>query len=228
MNPYALAGFTVVVLLVLVLISWKWRSKKTRTVQSQPSTTPVQLVHKLCPHRNVVQSYLLEQKDSLDEHLDVLTRKLAEKEGRLQLSKYKISETQNEIENLHAIDHGVQQKYREVMEALRKDLTFNERECKRLQEQIEWVSRRRAELNSEVNRGHKLYGDAALSLEANLAEMLRGRIVDQRVTEKPLNQGSITSLRLRKEPQLPKAALFTIKPSPPLSNQSFERVRMMD
>lgn len=36
-------------------------------------------VHRLCPHHNVVQRYQVEEKDSLDEHLDVLTRKLAEK-----------------------------------------------------------------------------------------------------------------------------------------------------
>lgn len=44
-----------------------------------PPCNQVQLVHRLCPHHNVIQSFEVEQKDSLDEHLDVLTRKLAEK-----------------------------------------------------------------------------------------------------------------------------------------------------
>lgn len=44
----------------------------------------------------------------------------------------------------------MQTQYREIMESLRKDLLGNEKECKKLQEQIEWVSRRRAELRDEV------------------------------------------------------------------------------
>lgn len=72
-------------------------------------------------------------------------------EGRLLLSKSKIRETQEEIDNLHAIDQNVQQKYQEIMESLRQDLLGNETDCKKLQEQIEWVSRRRAELSDEVD-----------------------------------------------------------------------------
>lgn len=71
-------------------------------------------------------------------------------EGRLRLSKSKIRETQNEIENLQAIDQGVRFRYREIMESLRSDLLTNEKECKKLQERIEWVSRRRAEIREEV------------------------------------------------------------------------------
>lgn len=44
-----------------------------------PPCHQAQLVHRLCPHHNVIQSFEVEQKDSLDEHLDLLTRKLAEK-----------------------------------------------------------------------------------------------------------------------------------------------------
>lgn len=66
------------------------------------------------------------------------------------MSKSKIRETQNEIENLQAIDQDVRFRYRELMESLRSDLLTNEKECKKLQEQIEWVSRRRAELREEV------------------------------------------------------------------------------
>ncbi|XP_052751273.1 uncharacterized protein LOC113514538 isoform X2 [Galleria mellonella] len=178
---------------------------------------PVQLVHRLCPHHNVVQSYEVEQKDSLDDHLDVLTRKLAEKEGRLRISKSKIRETQHEIDNLHAIDHDVRLKYREIMESLRKDLMSNEKECKKLQEQIEWVSRRRAELRDEVRRGQRLYGEAAAELASNLAELQRGRIIEHRITEKPQCQHSLISVRHRKEPQLPRATpvdSLVIKTSP--------------
>lgn len=71
-------------------------------------------------------------------------------EGRLRLSKSKIRETQHELDNLHAIDQGVRFKYREIMDSLKTDLLSNEKECKKLQEQIEWVSRRRAELKDEV------------------------------------------------------------------------------
>lgn len=53
---------------------------KERPMEEEyPLSNQVQLVHRLCPHHNVIQSFEVEQKDSLDEHLDVLTRKLAEK-----------------------------------------------------------------------------------------------------------------------------------------------------
>lgn len=74
-----------------------------------------------------------------------------QQEGRLRISKSKIREAQCEIENLHGIDMDVREKYKEVMDLLRQDLTENERECKRLQEQIEWVSRRRAEIRDDVS-----------------------------------------------------------------------------
>ncbi|KAJ0170767.1 hypothetical protein K1T71_013539 [Dendrolimus kikuchii] len=172
MNTTVVAGLGVAFVILLLLIRWKWRSKV-----SCPPCTPVQLVHRLCPHNNVVQRFEVEQKDSLDDHLDVLTRKLAEKEGRLRLSKSKIRETQNEIENLHAIDH-------------------------------------------DVRRGQRLYGEAAAELANNLAELQRGRMVDHRITEKPQTQHSSSSLRHRKEPQLPRATpvgSLVIKSSPPES-----------
>ncbi|CAF4838485.1 uncharacterized protein LOC125063122 isoform X1 [Pieris napi] len=226
------AGLAVTIIALLMLFQWRWRTPKVEA----PSYTPVQLVHRLCPHNNVVQGIEVEQKDSLDEHLDVLTRKLADKEGRLRLSKYKIRETQNEIENLHALDNDVKVKYREIMNMLKQDLNSNEKECKKIQEQIEWVSRRRAELNNEVQRGQILYGEAALELASNLAELQKGRGVDHRidhrmmeqrlpehrVTNKPQRQGSLTSLRHRKEPQLPRATPISsiVIKSPPLSNDS--------
>ncbi|XP_022113098.2 uncharacterized protein LOC110991864 isoform X2 [Pieris rapae] len=211
------AGLAVTIIALLMLFRWRWRTPKVEA----PSYTPVQLVHRLCPHNNVVQGIEVEQKDSLDEHLDVLTRKLADK---------------NEIENLHALDNDVKIKYREIMNMLKQDLHSNEKECKKIQEQIEWVSRRRAELNSEVQRGQILYGEAALELASNLAELQKGRGVDHRidhrmmdqrlpehrVTNKPQRQGSLTSLRLRKEPQLPRATPISsiVIKSPPLSNDS--------
>ncbi|CAH0401674.1 unnamed protein product [Chilo suppressalis] len=205
MNVTAAAALGVVLVLLLLVFRWKWRSTKVET-ECPPCSPAVTLVHRLCPHHNVVQSFEVEEKDSLDEHLDVLTRKLAEKEGRLRLSKSKIRETQHEIESLHAIDHDVRTKYREIMESLRTDLLTNEKECKRLQEQIEWVSRRRAEIRDEVRRGQKLYGEAAAELASNLAELQRGRMAEHRVTDKPQRQHSLTSLRHRKEPQLPRAS----------------------
>ncbi|OWR46573.1 GRIP1-associated protein 1-like [Danaus plexippus] len=223
MNATAAAGVGLaLIVLALLLIRWKYRSSKVPSPSSPPCTVPVQLVHKLCPHRNVVQRYQVEQKDSLDDHLDVLTRKLAEKEGRLRLSKSKIRETQNEIENLHAIDQDVRVRYREIMESLRGDLLANEKECKKLQEQIEWVSRKRAELRDEVRLGQKLYGEAAAELASNLAEIQKGRSADVKVTDKPLEHSS-TSLRRRKEPTLPRASpvsSLAIKTSPRLSHES--------
>ncbi|XP_045518797.1 uncharacterized protein LOC123710710 isoform X2 [Pieris brassicae] len=214
------AGLAVTIIALLMLFRWRWRTPKVEA----PSYTPVQLVHRLCPHNNVVQGIEVEQKDSLDEHLDVLTRKLADK---------------NEIENLHALDNDVKVKYREIMNMLKQDLHSNEKECKKIQEQIEWVSRRRAELNSEVQRGQILYGEAALELASNLAELQKGRGVDHkiehrmmdqrlpehRVTNKPQRQGSLTSLRLRKEPQLPRATPISsiVIKSPPLSNDSLRQ-----
>ncbi|XP_047525307.1 uncharacterized protein LOC125063122 isoform X2 [Pieris napi] len=211
------AGLAVTIIALLMLFQWRWRTPKVEA----PSYTPVQLVHRLCPHNNVVQGIEVEQKDSLDEHLDVLTRKLADK---------------NEIENLHALDNDVKVKYREIMNMLKQDLNSNEKECKKIQEQIEWVSRRRAELNNEVQRGQILYGEAALELASNLAELQKGRGVDHRidhrmmeqrlpehrVTNKPQRQGSLTSLRHRKEPQLPRATPISsiVIKSPPLSNDS--------
>ncbi|XP_072932705.1 uncharacterized protein [Epargyreus clarus] len=148
MDVTVAAGLGVVLLLLLLFVRWRWRNPKSPF----PSCAPAQLVHRLCPHHNVVQQFAVEEKDSLDEHLDVLTRKLAEKEGRLRVSKLKVRETQHEIENLHAIDHDVRARYRDLMESLRSDLLSNEKECKRIQEQIEWVSRRRAEIRDEENR----------------------------------------------------------------------------
>ncbi|KAG6451209.1 hypothetical protein O3G_MSEX007008 [Manduca sexta] len=216
MYTAAAAGFGVAFIVLLLIIRWRWRALKSDG--DCPPCTPVQLVHRLCPHHNVVQRFEVEQKDSLDDHLDVLTRKLAEKEGRLRLSKSKIRETQNEIDNLHAIDQDVRTKYREIMESLRTDLLGNEKECKRLQEQIEWVSRRRAELKEEVRRGQRLYGEAAAELASNLAELQRGRVPEHRVTDKPQREHSLTSLRHRKEPHLPHATpvgSLVIKSSPP-------------
>ncbi|XP_022827595.1 uncharacterized protein LOC111357222 isoform X2 [Spodoptera litura] len=176
MNAVTAASLGVALVLILVYLRWKWREIRLHLAcQSQevekdcPPSAPVQMVHRLCPHHNVVQRFEVEQKDSLDEHLDVLTRKLAEKEGRLRLSKSKIRETQNEIESLHAIDHDVRLRYREIMESLRKDLLCNEKECKKLQEQIEWVSRRRAQLKEEV----AAFYVAAKAIEMSINEDLR-------------------------------------------------------
>ncbi|CAH2096905.1 unnamed protein product [Euphydryas editha] len=221
MQAIAAAAVGLILILLILFVKWKWRSNKPLPRQS---STPVQLVHRLCPHHNVVQSFEVEQKDSLDEHLDVLTRKLAEKEGRLHISKSKIRETQYEIENLHAIDNDVRTKYREIMESLKNDLLTNEKECKKLQEQIEWVSRRRAELRDEVRRGQRLYGEAAAELASNLTELQRGRSIDHRVIDKPYKQSSLLSLRHRKEPALPRSSPISsliIKGSPPRSNESF-------
>ncbi|CAG5014056.1 unnamed protein product [Parnassius apollo] len=144
------------------------------------------------------------------------------KEGRLRLSKSRIAETQNEIENLHAIDYDLRHKYREIIDSLRNDLLNNEKECKRLQEQIEWVSRRRAELHDEVRRSQRLYGDAAVKLATNLAELQRGR--ESRVTDKPQIQNSFDSLLLRKEPHFPNSspvASVIIKSSPTTTHNPF-------
>ncbi|XP_045780813.1 uncharacterized protein LOC123877907 [Maniola jurtina] len=228
MNAYAAAAAGLALIVLVLLVLWKFRRSKPPEQPCLPSCTPVQLVHKLCPHNNVVQRFEVEKKDSLDEHLDALTRKLAEKEGRLHMSKYKIRETQDEIQSLHAIDHDVRAKYREIMDALRSDLMSNEKECKKLQEQIEWVSRRRAELRDEVRRGQQLYGDAALELATNLAELQRGRCaVNHKVTDKPQELSS-HSLRLRKEPHLPRAShvdSLVMKSSPRLSNESMSFFR---
>ncbi|CAK1594614.1 unnamed protein product [Parnassius mnemosyne] len=220
MNNTAIASIGLILLVVLLYIRQKWKQK----AEPDPPTVsvPVQLVHRLCPHNNVVQRYAVEQKDSLDEHLDLLARKLAEKEGRLRLSKSRIAETQNEIENLHAIDYDLRHKYREIMDSLRNDLLNNEKECKRLQEQIEWVSRRRAELHDEVRRSQRLYGDAAVKLATNLAELQRGR--ESRVTDKPQIQNSFDSLRLRKEPHFPNSSPVSsviIKSSPTTTHNPF-------
>ncbi|KAH9643122.1 hypothetical protein HF086_010574 [Spodoptera exigua] len=229
MNAVTAASLGVAFVLILVYLRWKWRESRLRLAcQSEefekagPPCAPMQMVHRLCPHHNVVQQFAVEQKDSLDEHLDVLTRKLAEKEGRLRLSKSKIRETQNEIESLHAIDHDVRTRYREIMESLRNDLLCNEKECKKLQEQIEWVSRRRAELKEQVRQGKQFYGEAAAELACNLAELQRGRLPDPRLMDKPQKQTSITSIRLRREPHFPRATpvgSIVIKQSP-LSNCS--------
>ncbi|KAG6451211.1 hypothetical protein O3G_MSEX007008 [Manduca sexta] len=170
MYTAAAAGFGVAFIVLLLIIRWRWRALKSDG--DCPPCTPVQLVHRLCPHHNVVQRFEVEQKDSLDDHLDVLTRKLAEKEGRLRLSKSKIRETQNEIDNLHAIDQDVRTKYREIMESLRTDLLGNEKECKRLQEQIEWVSRRRAELKEEISRMNAAYRNTAKNVHKHLTAEL--------------------------------------------------------
>ncbi|XP_034837451.1 uncharacterized protein [Maniola hyperantus] len=230
MNPYAAAAAGLALIVLILLVCWKLRRSKSPEAE-QPCLlpcTPVQLVHELCPHNDEVQRSEVEKKDTLDEHLDALTRKLAEKEGRLHMSKYKIRETQDEILSLHAIDHDVRAKYREIMDALRSELTSNEKECKKLQEQIEWVSRRRAELGDEVRRGQQLYGDAAMELATNLAELQRGRcVVNHKVTEKPQERSS-HCLRHRKEPHLPRASnvdSIVMKSSPRLSNESMRFYR---
>ncbi|XP_063368995.1 uncharacterized protein LOC134657383 [Cydia amplana] len=158
METIAAAGLGVALILILLVLRWKVRTLKQPPQPELVGDADVlsgcrstQLVHRLCPHNNVVQSYGVEEKDSLDDHLDILARKLAEKESRLRLSKSKIRETQNEIQNLHAIDQNVRLRYREIMDSLRNDLTSNEKECRKLQEQIEWVSRRRAELKEEAS-----------------------------------------------------------------------------
>ncbi|CAB3227722.1 unnamed protein product [Arctia plantaginis] len=206
MDAVTAAGLGVVFIAILLVFRWKLRALKS---QPECALGNQVHVHRLCPHHNVVQRYQVEEKDSLDEHLDVLTRKLAEKEGRLRLSKSKIRQTQNEIENLHAIDHDVRIKYREIMESLRNDLLTNEKECKKLQEQIEWVSRRRGELKEEVRRGQRLYGEAAAELASNLAELQRGRLPEHRIIDKPQAQYSYSSLRVRKEPLLPRSSPVT-------------------
>lgn len=73
-----------------------------------------------------------------------------QQEGKLLLSKTKIRQTQNEIDNLHAIDYDVRSRYKNIMDTLKAELLTNEKDCKTLQHQIEWVSKRRAELQDEV------------------------------------------------------------------------------
>ncbi|XP_045540007.1 uncharacterized protein LOC106716062 isoform X1 [Papilio machaon] len=209
-------GLVIILALLFYKRSWKEESPRPHVEPTYTPSAPVQLVHRLCPHNNVVQRFAVEQKDSLDDHLDALTRKLAEKEGKLRISKSKIRETQNEIDNLHAIDHHVRQKYRDVMESLRSDLLNNETECKRIQDQIEWVSHRRAELHDEVRRGQKLYGEATLKLANNLANLQKVR--ELKVTDKPFTRGSNESLVQRKEVHIPKAcsvASNMMKSNPP-------------
>ncbi|KAJ2941508.1 hypothetical protein O0L34_g14554 [Tuta absoluta] len=211
---YAICGAAVVLLLLIIRSRLSKSTSKEEVVppaeaqqSRQPSLQPQQVVHRLCPHHNVVQSFPVEHKDSLDEHLDVLTKKLAEKEGRLRLSRSKIRETQFEIENLQAIDQDVKYRYREMMENLKSDLLDNEKECIKLQEQIEWVSRRRAELREEMRQGQRIYGEAAAELANNLSEMQRSRKPPAgMVFTKPPLQYSNTSLRHRKEPMLPKSS----------------------
>ncbi|XP_048001795.1 uncharacterized protein LOC125238476 isoform X2 [Leguminivora glycinivorella] len=222
MDTIAAAGLGVALILILLVLRWKVRTMKM-VVHSRPESIgdadilsgcrSSQLVHRLCPHNNVIQSFDVEQKDSLDDHLDILARKLADKESRLRLSKSKIRETQNEIQNLQAIDQSVRLRYREIMDSLRNDLSSNEKECRKLQEQIEWVSRRRAELKEEVRRGHRLYGEAAAELASNLAELQK--MGPDRVTEKIVPTSPYQ--RHRKEPHLPSApvAPLVIKSSPP-------------
>ncbi|XP_061723606.1 uncharacterized protein LOC133529813 isoform X2 [Cydia pomonella] len=222
MDTIAAAGLGVALILILLVLRWKVRTLKQAPrpeligdADMLSGCRSTQLVHRLCPHNNVIQSFDVEEKDSLDEHLDILARKLAEKESRLRLSKSKIRETQNEIQNLHAIDQNVRLRYREIMDSLRNDLTSNEKECRKLQEQIEWVSRRRAELKEEVRRGHRLYGEAAAELASNLAE-LQKMGAPERVTEKSIPPSSPYQ-RHRKEPHLPNAPMapLVIKSSPP-------------
>ncbi|XP_063541676.1 uncharacterized protein LOC134750449 isoform X2 [Cydia strobilella] len=221
METIAAAGLGVALILILLVLRWKVRTMKQAPQPELVADADVlsgcrssQLVHRLCPHNNVVQSFDVEAKDSLDDHLDILARKLAEKESRLRLSKSKIRETQNEIQNLHAIDQNVRLRYREIMDSLRNDLTSNEKECRRLQGQIEWVSRRRAELKEEVRRGHRLYGEAAAELASNLAE-LQKMGAPERVTEKSIPPSYLYQ-RHRKEPHLPNAPMapLVIKSSP--------------
>ncbi|CAH0721213.1 unnamed protein product, partial [Brenthis ino] len=109
------------------------------------------------------------------------------------------------------------------MDSLKNDLLDNEKECKKLQEQIEWVSRRRAELRDEVRRGQRLYGEAATELASNLSELQRGRSIEHKVTDKPYKQTSHLSLRHRKEPTLPKTSPMTslIMKTSHMSNDSF-------
>lgn len=80
-----------------------------------------------------------------------------------------------------------------------------------------------------MRRGQRLYGEAAAELASNLAELQRGRVPEHRVTDKPQNQFSTSSLRLRKEPLLPRvspANSIVIKNSPPLSPPALSRAEM--
>lgn len=58
----------------------------------------------------------------------------------------------------------------------------------------------------QVRRGQRLYGEAAAELASNLAELQRGRLPEHRIIDKPQAQYSYSSLRVRKEPLLPRAS----------------------
>lgn len=53
-------------------------------------------------------------------------------------------------------------------------------------------------VRQQVNRGQMLYGEAAAELANNLAELQKGRVPEQRITDKPRLQYSPT-IRSRKE-----------------------------
>lgn len=77
-------------------------------------------------------------------------------------------------------------------------------------------------LCQQVRRGKRLYGEAAAELASNLAELQRGRLPEARLMDKPQKQTSLTSIRLRQEPRLPRATPVgsVIIKNSPLSNCS--------
>lgn len=198
----AVVGTAVLFVLGIVLgLAYKryWESayQVSRNHRCPPRhETQEELARKVSSHKDLPESLEPEKKESLDSQLDVLSQKLAEKESKLRVSKSRIRETQQVIDSIpQSVDADVRTKYQDIMNNLKYDLQYNETECKKIQEEIEWISRKRAELKSDVRQGQQLYSLAAAELAYNLTELQKGK-----VSEIPTQ--SLSSLRQRAGSQI--------------------------
>ncbi|XP_041985267.1 uncharacterized protein LOC121737668 isoform X2 [Aricia agestis] len=157
--------------ILLVLVFFAGLAYLGRNNMFCPPCRPLQLLHNLrSPPKTT--AFQVKESDSVDERLDRLAEALADKESHCYLSKFKILSTKHEMSQL---GDGSKQQYRSILEGLRKELSAAEVECRRIQQLIEWVSQRRAELNDEIQLGHRMYGRAATELASNLTDLQQGR-----------------------------------------------------
>lgn len=127
--------------------------KKNIFPKGQVSQLPI-----VTPEGNVVDS-----KEELDAHLEVLENKLLEKVGEIASSKTKINDAKESIDKLNTTQVQVKKYYIKLKEEIKK----SEEDCRRLKSQIDDYRERRTELEKEMKKNEALYNNILGVVKSN-------------------------------------------------------------
>ncbi|XP_046143557.1 uncharacterized protein LOC114876301 isoform X2 [Osmia bicornis bicornis] len=109
------------------------------------------------PNANPEAEFPIENRDSVDDKLEVLTEKLAEKEHVLQRSHCAVNHAEMVLNDLENKTSTCRDRYRILMIDLKEDIRKTEDEVKTLQDQISNLSIRREALRGEVIKQQENY-----------------------------------------------------------------------